>query len=286
MMRTKRCKSLVVGAGTRGLLHLRALSEYADGALTPIVMYDRQPTKRDRAREIPGVTVVDAPDALRSYAADEIAIIATPPSSHVRYATALIHLAPKLLIEKPAVNSSPEFDILRSAAANADTSVFVGYSERYNPAARSTRARMATLVRNHAVRRLRFIRKRPITKGYAKDARQELAVHDVDFVVNELFPDEHLRFEQRGSKGAISLRSFVPASGITIDIVSDLQCAVALTEYQAFRLNGELERYAISMPNDTLRLATLRAQLDYIFASSGDGGAELLYERRVVESLR
>jgi predicted dehydrogenase len=285
MIRTRRCKSLIVGVGTRGLLHLRALSEYADGMLRPIAAYDIQEARRVRAREIPGVTVLEAPDAVRDYMVDEIAIIATPPSSHVQYAMSLIDLAPRLLIEKPAANSSPEFDILHSAADRANASVFVGYSERYNLAVRSTRARIAELVRNRIVTHLRFIRKRPATKGAAKDARQELAVHDVDFVVNELFPSERLRFEQRRSKGAVSLRSFSSATGITIDIISDLRAVAALTECQVFHPNGELERYITPMPNDMSRLMALRAQLDYILANSADPRVDLLYERRVVESL-
>jgi hypothetical protein len=156
-------------------------------------------------------------------------------------ATGAIMLKEPQVIEKPATNNPTEFQHLQAAAIDASSDIFAGYSERHNPALRNIRTSLAHLVRTRAVKALRFIRKRPVTEWAAKDALQELAVHDVDFVVNELFPDEQLRFEQ--------------------------------------------SRHVMPIPDDVSRMVTLRMQLDHILAKRGSSSLELMYERRVMESI-
>lgn len=280
----RRCKAVVVGTGSRGLLHLRALSDYEQGVLHPIIAYDWSEASRSRAKAVPGVTVLDSPEAIFTYAVDEIAVIATPPSSHVRDATSLINVAPTLLIEKPAARSSVEFQDLQAVAARASTQVYIGYSERYNPAVRAMRASITRLVRARDATGLRFVRRRPSTGLEAKDERQELAVHDVDFVVNALFPDERLRFERITGTDRLCLRSLT-ATGIALEIVSDLYAPAAVTEYQATLVSGELRRHLMPIPTDKSRMAALRVQLDHILPKGRAPSMDLVYERRVVESL-
>lgn len=61
-------------------------------------------------------------------------LVATPASSHFEYAKRALELGANVFVEKPLATSSAEAKVLVSLAKTREKLLFVGHSERFNPA--------------------------------------------------------------------------------------------------------------------------------------------------------
>ncbi len=67
-------------------------------------------------------------------AAFDFVLVATPASSHFEYAKRALELGANVFVEKPLATSSADAKTLVSLAEERDKLLFVGHSERFNPA--------------------------------------------------------------------------------------------------------------------------------------------------------
>lgn len=278
--------SLVIGLGQRGKLHVQALCQYQNKILTPVATYDRRRSNRISPGELEDVISLDTLQSLNTYSALQLVIIATPPTSHYDYALKYVNSSSVLLLEKPAVNSYRELLNLTDRAAHTPSQMFIGYSERVNPLAKLARRRVQDLVRQGIVSRLTLIRFRALPPGPWRDVGQELAVHDLDFVLNDLFPREHVVFQRLHQPGRLVLTTFLANVHVSVSILSEwVNPGAEKTEMVMELKTGELERVTIPIGDQRSRLSALRAQLDRIFNSGQESYTDLNREQRVLKVL-
>jgi NADH dehydrogenase len=116
---------VLVGAGRIGLVHAVTLTGLPGAVLSAVV--DRDPRQIRLLRSLG----VDAPAATSLEAAldrADVAVIATPPSSHLLLARSAVERGRDVLVEKPAVSRFGDLDeFIRLAHSAGDARVLVGY---------------------------------------------------------------------------------------------------------------------------------------------------------------
>jgi predicted dehydrogenase len=280
----KRPASLVVGLGKRGLLHVHSLVQHADPALLPVAVFDRQDVRRALVRGLDNIVVFDTYQQLANYTFDGIVIVATPPAFHFEYVSQFVGRSRLLLVEKPCVKVHAHLRELINLSDNSTTRVFVGYSERVNPLTLPARNRIKELVAQGTVVRLNIVRSRPFPNETWRKLGTELAVHDLDFVLNDLFPAESLMFEDSHMPNRLTIRSYVVRAGILVHIISEWANDGGRTEMSAHLKDGSIEQVTVPLPSQADRLSALEAQLRRILDQS-EGSIDLIRERRVLGAL-
>lgn len=155
----------IVGAGTHGARYLNHLRHDVP-QLAPTVI-----ARRDEAagRELAGRFSVDwEPDGAALIARDDVdaVIVATPPSTHARFAELALAADKPLLLEKPMTGTLAEARRL-AQLADGPTDVMVAQTLRWNPVLIRAREVWPELGRVHHVRLCQ--RLEPTTLGWQRD---------------------------------------------------------------------------------------------------------------------
>lgn len=278
--------SLIIGLGRRGKLHAQALNQYQSQTLTPVAAYDQRKCNSARSREPQDIIVLDTLPSLDAYTTCKLVVIATPPVSHYGYAIRYIDSSKILLLEKPSVSSYKELMGLAELATHSRARLFIGYSERVNPFAQSARRRVQELISQRVVSRLMLGRSRPLLPGPRRDVGRELAVHDLDFVLNDLFPQEHVLFQKTAQPSRLVLDTYFADAGVSVSITSEwVKLGTGKTETMVELKTGEIEHIVTPTGDQTSRLSALRAQLDRILLDNQEDNVDLTREQRVLKAL-
>ncbi len=170
-----------------GSRHVRALLERDDVLVSAIA--DPSPAAQVHAMEL--VAAVRGRATLRVYSGPEemlarerldAVVIATPPSLHQRHCLLALEAKIGVLVEKPMALRAQEARVIIEALERTQTPFLVGHVERFNPAIRALKERLAESESEHPwlIETWRFGPKPELVTGY--DVGQDLAIHDVDLV--------------------------------------------------------------------------------------------------------
>lgn len=167
----------LVGVGTLGARHAQALAGLAQGDLPPLLfagVHDLRPERAAAAAEAHGVRAYRSLEALLREV-DGI-VIATPTVGHRAVALVALALGRAVFVEKPIADG---VDAARAMVeAGRGLPLFVGHSERFNPAVRAAAG---------SAGRPRYIEARRLA-GFSPRATDvdvvfDLMIHDIDLVL-------------------------------------------------------------------------------------------------------
>ncbi len=167
----------LVGVGTLGGRHAQALAGLAEGASAPLRfagVHDLRPERAAAAAEAHGVRAFPSLEGLLEEV-DGI-VIATPTVGHRAVALAAFARGRAVLVEKPIAESVLAARTMIEAARGLP--LFVGHSERFNPAVRAAA---------NSAGRPRYIESRRLA-GFSPRATDvdvvlDLMIHDIDLVL-------------------------------------------------------------------------------------------------------
>ena len=174
-MSARRVRVAVIGVGSLGQHHARILSSLAEAHLVAVVDQDA-----GRARAIGARCGVPALSSWRDLPDDlEAVTVAVPTSEHAAVVVACLERGLAVLVEKPMAAGVPEAEAMADAARRAGRPLFVGHTERFNPAVRAAAAR---------VREPRFIEAHRLGVFTARstdvDVILDLMIHDLDVILS------------------------------------------------------------------------------------------------------
>jgi predicted dehydrogenase len=168
-------KIAVIGVGHLGRHHARILSSLPGVTLVAVV--DRN---RARAEEIAAANGTRALTEYRDLLGEVDAVtIAVPTELHAEIGCAFLAAGVPALIEKPLARTLEEADALIAAAADADVTLAVGHTERFNPAVAAARPLLVD-PRFIEVHRLGTFPERSLDIDVVFD----LMIHDIDVVLS------------------------------------------------------------------------------------------------------
>ncbi|MEZ4387533.1 MAG: Gfo/Idh/MocA family oxidoreductase [Candidatus Krumholzibacteriia bacterium] len=161
----------IVGAGTHGARYLNHLRLDVDG-LEPVAIARRdEAAGRELARRhqvawlADGAALIDRPDV-------DAVIVATPPSSHARFAELALRAGKPLLLEKPMTGTLAEARGLVELAAGRPTALMVAQTLRWNPVLRRVKERWPELGRVHHLRLCQ--RLEPTSLGWQRNVQESV----------------------------------------------------------------------------------------------------------------
>jgi len=140
-MGADRVRVAVIGCGSRGISHLRPLSEFADVEI--IAVCDPVEVSLQRAVDEFGIPESFAGvDELLSATQPDAVIVATPAHLNAEAALACLQAGVDTLLEKPPGLSSVETRKLRDAAVDSGARGMVAWNRRFNPYILAARRRI------------------------------------------------------------------------------------------------------------------------------------------------
>ena len=259
-MSARPIRIVVVGAGHMGSLHAKKVVEAARAGETVVLagIVDVHPERAQRLAAELGAAPLAA-DREVSDRADAV-IVAVPTVAHAAVVEPLLGAGLDVLLEKPIAASIGEAQALIDAAKRHGRVLQVGHLERFNPAVRSVRDRIA---------RPRFIEAHRLGPfpGRATDVDvvRDLMIHDLDLL-------QHLVGEEPERIDAIG----IPVLSQEIDIanarlVHPGGCVANLT---ASRVSVEpLRRLRVFQPSGYLSIDLLAKSAVFFHRREGDDEA-------------
>ena len=132
----------VVGLGAMGRNHVRVWDDAVDG-VELVAVADPDPEAVRRATQ--GRAIRGFPGADEMLAAEQLDLVSvvTPTSLHLQTTLAALAAGAHVLVEKPIAATRGEGERMIAAAADAGRLLTVGHIERFNPAIRELRRRLA-----------------------------------------------------------------------------------------------------------------------------------------------
>jgi UDP-N-acetylglucosamine 3-dehydrogenase len=136
-----RLRAGVVGLGMMGRNHVRVYGEAADVELVAVADIDR-PAREAVSRDAAVRGYADAARMLAEEQLDLVSVVA-PTSSHAEIVLEALGRGVNVLVEKPIATERAEAQAMIDAARAAGRILTVGHIERFNPAVRELKARLA-----------------------------------------------------------------------------------------------------------------------------------------------
>jgi UDP-N-acetylglucosamine 3-dehydrogenase len=131
----------LIGLGTMGRNHLRILAGVDGARLAAVCDADRVAVETaSRAHSVPGYT---SWDEMLEHEKLDAAVVAVPTRFHLDAGLAVLGRGVHVLVEKPIATDMEEARRLVEAARGAGKVLAVGHVERFNPAVRELRRRVA-----------------------------------------------------------------------------------------------------------------------------------------------
>ncbi|WP_153802906.1 Gfo/Idh/MocA family oxidoreductase [Nocardia sp. SYP-A9097] len=271
---------LIVGLGRRGALHLECIEESRKSQT--VFTFDTRESIMEVGADYRMALSKQIDSILKWKRPLRLAVIATPPVSHMSILSLLLGLNCRVIVEKPIVSCAAEVSALERLSRSERERVFVGYSERFNPVVAAARARICATVRAGGVQRLKFDRGRPESRlGYPAEPCLELMVHDLDFVLNRVFP-------KSPTDGLVSCHSERLCTvsglidGIHVVLKSRWTEGGSISTAVVDDMKGRIE-VDLSSGGDIGRMLALKNQLDIVESTSAS--ADVAGEIRVLRVL-
>ncbi|HEX6128405.1 MAG TPA: Gfo/Idh/MocA family oxidoreductase, partial [Candidatus Limnocylindria bacterium] len=135
-------RAAVVGLGMMGRNHVRVWDEAVEG-VELVAVADPDPAALRRATQ--GRSLRGYPEAEEMFAAEgpDLVSVVAPTSLHLPIVLAALRAGINVLVEKPIASSRDEAERMIAAADEAGRILTVGHIERFNPAIRELRRRLA-----------------------------------------------------------------------------------------------------------------------------------------------
>jgi predicted dehydrogenase len=165
----------VIGAGTFGRHHIRAIKQIPEADLVAIIDLDLERAQQ-LANEYGSRAFGTAEEALSHI---DAAIVATPTVTHEEIATNLLQAGVDVLVEKPIADSSSAGERLARIAQQHGRILQVGHLERFNPAVLALEQALTTPL-FFEVHRLSTFTPRSLDIDVVLD----LMIHDLDIVLS------------------------------------------------------------------------------------------------------
>jgi UDP-N-acetylglucosamine 3-dehydrogenase len=132
----------VVGLGTMGRNHVRVWDEAVDD-VELVAVADPDPEALRRATHGRAIRGYADPGEMFAAAELDLVSIVAPTSLHMQTTLAALAAGAHVLVEKPIAATRREAERMIAAAADAGRMLTVGHIERFNPAIRELRQRLA-----------------------------------------------------------------------------------------------------------------------------------------------
>lgn len=165
----------VIGAGTWGRNHVRALAQHPEAEL--VAVCDTSEAVRARlTRQYPGVTVTA--DAAELLGRVEAAVVATPANCHADLARRAIAAGVGVLVEKPFALTVKDAEDMAERAAKAGKPLLAGHLLEYHPAVE----RLRELVSEGALGQIFYLYGQRVNLGQVRpdeNALWSFGPHDV-----------------------------------------------------------------------------------------------------------
>ena len=135
-------RAAVIGLGMMGRAHVRVWDELVDG-VELVAVADTDPGAVREATA--GRAARGYPDQASMLAAEDLDLVSVvvPTSMHLPTALAALDAGSHVLVEKPIAATRDEAEQMIAAARSAGRMLTVGHIERFNPAIRELRRRLA-----------------------------------------------------------------------------------------------------------------------------------------------
>jgi predicted dehydrogenase len=298
----------VVGLGTMGRNHVRVWDEAVDD-VELVAVADPDPEALRRATHGRAIRGYADPGEMFAAAELDLVSIVAPTSLHMQTTLAALAAGAHVLVEKPIAATRREAERMIAAAADADRMLTVGHIERFNPAIRELRQRLAAgelgrIFQVHATRLGPFpARIRDV--GVVVD----LAPHDLD-VMRFLLGSDPIRLyaetEQRihtehedlfvgimkfadGAVGVLDINWLTPTKRRTLSVTGERGMYVAdyLTQDLVFYANpaGDSVAEGEVVQRHVERREPLAVELEEFARAVRDGGTAPVDPREAMISL-
>ena len=179
----------VIGVGSMGRNHVRVYSELK--GVGDVYLYDPVAENANRAKEYANICP-SLEDLLNNAEAVSICV---PTKYHFQVAKQAIEKGIHCLIEKPLTLSIEDGEELLSLLTRTQLTVGVGHIERFNPIVEEIKkiADKPAYVE---------IKRHNPTSSRITDATvvEDLMIHDIDIIFNELFPDQNYKIYSAGTR--------------------------------------------------------------------------------------
>lgn len=189
----------VLGLGSMGANHARVLAELPEADLVAVADPHAE-RLRDHAHG--ASAYADYRELLANIGLDAVSV-AVPTRLHLDVALACIERGLPVLVEKPIAADADEGEQLHTAAESAGVPLMVGHIERFNPAVRELKRRIAA----GEAGRVLELRARRVGPFYQRrrdvGVVQDLATHDID-VMRDLLSCEVERVQAETQEGVLT----------------------------------------------------------------------------------
>jgi predicted dehydrogenase len=169
----------LIGVGALGARHARTLAEIASRVDAPLAfagVFDLDPARASTAAAAAGTTAFASADALCGACAGVLVVV--PTVAHRAVAEAALARGCHVFVEKPIADSLAAADALLEHARAAGRGLWVGHSERFNPAVRAAAPHL------QAPRYLEARRLAGFTpRATDVDVVLDLMIHDIDLAL-------------------------------------------------------------------------------------------------------
>ena len=139
---TRPLRAAVIGLGSMGRNHVRVWDEAVDG-VELVAIADPDPEALRRASDGRRVRAYADAGAMLAEESLDLVSVAVPTSMHLPATLAALGSGAHVLVEKPIAASREEAEAMMAAATDAGRILSVGHIERFNPAIRELRRRLA-----------------------------------------------------------------------------------------------------------------------------------------------
>ncbi|MEX0785739.1 MAG: Gfo/Idh/MocA family oxidoreductase [Dehalococcoidia bacterium] len=189
----------VIGLGSMGANHARVLAGLPDAGLVAVA----DPNAARLGEYAHGATAyADYRELLANERLDAVTI-AVPTRLHLEVALACVERGLPLLVEKPIATDAEEGEELRAAAEAGGVPLMAGHIERFNPAVRELKRRLAA----GEAGRVLELRARRVGPFYQRQRDvgvvHDLATHDID-VMRDLLGCEVERVQAETQEGVLT----------------------------------------------------------------------------------
>lgn len=135
-------RAAVIGLGMMGRAHVRVWSELVDG-VELVAVADSDPDALRETTEARAVHGYADAEALLAGESVDLVSVVVPTSLHLPTTLAALRSGAHVLVEKPIAATRDEAEAMIEASRTANRMLTVGHIERFNPAIRELRRRLA-----------------------------------------------------------------------------------------------------------------------------------------------
>ena len=168
MSAVPRLNAVFLGCGRIAATHARTLARFRDRVRCFYASRDRE-RAMDYERRFRGAGSFGSYETALADGSMDVAVVTTPPASHLELTLAALQNGKHVIVEKPAFLRSTDFDVVREKARAARRRVLVAENYAYKPLALALRRLLAA----GAVGELRFVRVSAVKQQSTLDWRDD-----------------------------------------------------------------------------------------------------------------